>query len=106
MSNNPKGAGRKKVLNEEMVLYMKNQGATHQEIADYFGVSLPTVTRTLSKYKGQYLTQKAGRYDKITLTTEQIKYIKSLSASGYSQRRIANMTGFSNSFIQKTLKNN
>lgn len=96
-----------KKINDELVLYMKNQGLTNQEIAEYFGVNITTISKILNqKYKGQYTTQKAGRYDKIILTPEQINHIKSLKAQGYSLQEIANMTGFSKTFIYKTLKNN
>ena len=83
-------AGRKKKLNDQEVLALKQKGLTNQEIADHFDVSLSTVRITLKKFKGEYDAHKnIGRNMSVKKSLDGIVYnstMNSIGAGDYCRR--------------------
>lgn len=88
---------------DKLILDLKNKGFTNQQIADATGVNISTVVGVLKRHPGEYKHRGPGRYQKINLTEEQLNYIADLRDKGYSLNDISNKTGYSKSFIFKTL---
>lgn len=100
-------AGRKRKLNDQEVLALKQKGLTNQEIADHFDVSLSTVRTTLKKFKGQYDAHKnIGRNRRLNITDSQRLYIFKLKDAGYSHKEIADKLGFSAHIVCQILNGN
>lgn len=96
--------GRPKEIDELEVLKLKQSGMTNKEIANYLFINQTTVAKILKKYKGQYDASENRRHNAIDLTDEQKMHLYRLKKAGYSYNNIAEMTGFSKSFVMKQIK--